>query len=116
MRGLHVRKRATVSRTEQGRRNLGSVQQWYVAGEAVIGDVLVLTTPNPSRHDYRALLEVSSVNYALKTSGEQDAILAGYRAFLNGLTFPVQLLVQVRPLDLVTYAEQIRSMMNQDGR
>ncbi|HEU5347235.1 MAG TPA: hypothetical protein VFU63_01355, partial [Ktedonobacterales bacterium] len=88
---------------------MGSVQQGYVAAEAVIGDVLVLATPNPSRHDYRALLEVSSVNYALKTAGEQEAILAGYRAFLNGLTFPIQLQVQVRPLDLITYAEQIRA-------
>jgi hypothetical protein len=116
MRGLHLRKSATVPQSKQGRRNLGSVQQGYVAAEAVMGDVLVLATPNPTRHDYRALLEVSSVNYALKTAGEQEAILAGYRAFLNGLTFPVQLLVRVRLLDLISYSEQIRSMMNQDGR
>ncbi|HEY7341301.1 MAG TPA: hypothetical protein VH591_10500 [Ktedonobacterales bacterium] len=71
--------------------------------------MLVLATPNPSHRDYCAVLEVSSLNYALKTVGEQEAILAGYRAFLNGLTFPIQLLVQVRPLDLTSYAEQVRA-------
>ncbi len=112
MRALHRQPRAgfvTSSLIGRGRRRLGSVQQGYVAAEAVVGDVLALATPNPSYRDYRAVLEVSSVNYALKTVGEQEAILAGYRAFLNGLTFPIQLLVQVRPLDLIGYAEQIRA-------
>ena len=82
-------------------RRLGSVQQSYVSADAVIGDVLVLTAQasthtrrsrrdtSAAAHEYRALLEVSSVNYALKTEGEQEAILAGYRAFLNSLTFPL---------------------------
>ena len=112
MRGLHPDRRSDADKASQfgrRRRRLGSVQQGYVAAEAVIGDMLVLATPTPSHHDYRALLEVSSVNYALKTVGEQEGILAGYRAFLNGLTFPLQLLVQIRPLDLITYAEQIRA-------
>ena len=112
MRGFHRQPRAgsvTSSLAARGRRRLGSAQQGYVAAEAVIGDVLVLATPNPLHRDYRAVLEVSSVNYALKAVGEQEAILAGYRAFLNGLTFPIQLLVQVRPLDLIGYAEQIRA-------
>ena len=102
-------------------RRLGSVQQSYVSADAVIGDVLVLTAQASTRtrharrdtsasaHEYRALLEVSSVNYALKTEGEQEAILAGYRAFLNSLTFPLQILVQVRPLDLAPYIAQLRA-------
>ena len=112
MRGLprHQNPRSgATSQSSRGRRRLGSVQQGYVAAEAVIGNVLVLATPNPSHRDYCAVLEVCSLNYALKTVGEQEAILAGYRAFLNGLTFPIQLLVQVRPLDLTSYAEQIRA-------
>jgi hypothetical protein len=102
-------------------RYLGSVQQSYVSAEAVIGDVLVLAAQTSTRtqhtrrnapasaHEYRALLEVSSVNYALKTEGEQEAILAGYRAFLNSLTFPLQILVQVRPLDLAPYIAQFQT-------
>ncbi len=95
-------------------RRLGSVQQSYVSAEAVIGDVLVLAAQSATRRhaasrEYRAILEVGSVNYTLKTEGEQEAILAGYRAFLNGLTFPLQILVQVRPLDLAPYIVQLRA-------
>src|SRR5690348_1330648 len=113
MRGLHRRQNLRSGATSPSfreRRRLGSVQQGYVAAEAVIGDVLVLATLKPAHHDYCAVLEVSSLNYALKTVGEQEAILAGYRAFLNGLTFPIQFLVQVRQLDLASYAEQIRTI------
>jgi hypothetical protein len=90
------------------------VQEGYVAAEAIYGDVLELSAPTSARrgaaqHEYRALIEVGSVNYALKTEGEQEAILAGYRDFLNGLTFPLQILVQVRPLDLAPYVVQIRA-------
>lgn len=103
------------SEQEFGRqRRLGSAQQSYVSAEAVIGDVLVLAAQSATRRhaasrEYRAILEVGSVNYTLKTEGEQEAILAGYRAFLNGLTFPLQILVQVRPLDLAPYIVQLRA-------
>lgn len=33
--------------------------------------------------DYRAVLEVQSINFALKSETEQEGIIAGYRAFLN---------------------------------
>jgi hypothetical protein len=48
----------------------------------------------------RAVLEVASVNFALKSEAERDAIVAGYAAFLNGLTHPLQVLVLVLPIDL----------------
>jgi hypothetical protein len=91
---------------------LGGVQQLYVAAEAVSADLLVLAAPGASKrapaHEYRAILEVGSVNFALKTEGEQEALLASYRAFLNGLAFPVQISVQIRPLNLAPYLERLR--------
>ena len=54
---------------------------------------------------YRAVLEVGSVNFALQGETEQEATIAGFAAFLNGLTFPVQVLVRVLPLDLAAYLE-----------
>jgi len=52
---------------------------------------------------YRAVLEVGSVNFALQGETEQEATTAGFAAFLNGLTFPVQVLVRVLPLDLAAH-------------
>ena len=52
---------------------------------------------------YRAILEVGSVNFGLVGQSEREGIIAGYAAFLNGLTFPVQALVRVLPVDLDAY-------------
>ena len=54
---------------------------------------------------YRAALALSSVNFTLKSSAEQEALLAGYHSFLNGLDFPTQTLVRVLPLDLEPYLQ-----------
>jgi hypothetical protein len=49
---------------------------------------------------YRAVLEVSSVNFGLAGEVEREAIIASYAAFLNSLTFPMQVLTRVLPIDL----------------
>jgi hypothetical protein len=44
----------------------------------------------------RAALIVSSLNFALKNDDEQNAIIAGYVSFLNGLEYPLQVVIQSR--------------------
>ena len=56
---------------------------------------------------WRALLEVSSVNFALQGEAEQEAIVAGFAAFLNGLTFPIQIVVRVMAVDLAHYLDDL---------
>lgn len=55
----------------------------------------------------RAVLLVSSINFALKSEDEQNAIIAGYVQFLNLLDSPIQILVQSRKLDLDGYLKSI---------
>jgi hypothetical protein len=52
---------------------------------------------------HRAVLEVGAVNFALRGERDQEAIVAGYAAFLNALTFPLQILVRVLPVDVEEY-------------
>ncbi|MDE3228289.1 MAG: hypothetical protein KGO05_00280, partial [Chloroflexota bacterium] len=52
---------------------------------------------------YRTVIEAGSLNFDLKGAGEQEAILAGYAAFLNSLGYPVQLLTRVMPFDVTPY-------------
>jgi type IV secretory pathway VirB4 component len=59
----------------------------------------------------RAVLEVSSINFNLKSEEEQNAIIGSYQQFLNALTFPVQLLVRSRKLDIDTYLADMRGRM-----
>lgn len=58
--------------------------------------------------DHRAVLEAQAVNFALKSEVEQEAIMAGYRAFLNSLTCPVQVVVRILASDVETYLEGLR--------
>jgi hypothetical protein len=58
----------------------------------------------------RATLMVSSVNFALKSQEEQDAIIYAYQDFLNSLDFPVQITVSSRKMDITPYLEQVREL------
>lgn len=55
----------------------------------------------------RAVLQVSSINFALKSSDEQQAIIQGYIAFLNTLDFEIQIVIQSRKLDIRPYLAQL---------
>ncbi len=46
---------------------------------------------------------VSSINLSLKSYDEQKAILMQFQGFLNGLDFPIQILIQSRRYDIRPY-------------
>ncbi len=51
----------------------------------------------------RAILLASSVNFALKSAEEQQAIIMQFQNFLNTLDFSVQISIQSRQLDIRPY-------------
>ncbi|MFC1663244.1 hypothetical protein ACFL04_03740 [Patescibacteria group bacterium] len=63
--------------------------------------------------DMRAVLLVSSINFALKSEDEQTAVIQGYTSFLNSLDFPVQIVVQSRKLNIDEYMERLRKIQKQ---
>jgi hypothetical protein len=56
----------------------------------------------------RAVLMTSSLNFALKSQEEQDAIVYAYQDFINSLDFPIQMVISSRKADITPYLEQIR--------
>jgi len=56
----------------------------------------------------RAILMVSSINFDLKSSTEQEAIISAYKGFLNSVDFPIQILVSSRRLDITPYLELLK--------
>ena len=54
------------------------------------------------------LLLASTVNFALKSTDEQRAILGQFQSFLNTLEFSVQMYVQSRRLDIRPYLAQLQ--------
>ncbi|MFH1252844.1 MAG: hypothetical protein V1664_00730 [Candidatus Uhrbacteria bacterium] len=51
----------------------------------------------------RAVLMVSSINFSLKSADEQEAIVQAYMTFLNGLEYPLQIVVQSRKMNVDPY-------------
>lgn len=78
------------------------VQNVLVDIDEIAADAIVLRGG-----ELRAVLEVGSVNFALQGEREQEATILGFAAFLGGLTFPVQILARVLPVDLAGYLDDL---------
>ncbi len=58
----------------------------------------------------RAILMVSSINFALMSEEEQKAKLYAYQEFLNALEFPVQFVIQSKMLNISGYLEKVEEI------
>jgi type IV secretory pathway VirB4 component len=56
----------------------------------------------------RGILAVSSLNFALKSEEEQNAIIYQFQNFLNSLDFSIQIYVQSRKLNITGYLERLK--------
>lgn len=54
------------------------------------------------------VLLASSINFALKSADEQQAILSQFQAFLNSTDFSMQIYIQSRRLDIRPYLEILK--------
>ncbi len=55
------------------------------------------------------VLLATSINFALKSTDEQEAILSQFQTFLNTLDFSLQFYIQSRRLDIRPYMEILRA-------
>jgi type IV secretory pathway VirB4 component len=53
----------------------------------------------------RQIVMVGGVNFALKSDTEQNIITQGYQTFLNGIDFPLQIVVHSRKVNIDKYIE-----------
>lgn len=58
----------------------------------------------------RGVLMVSSLNFALKSEEEQNAIIYQFQEFLNSLDFSCQILVQTRRLNITGYLDKLKEL------
>jgi hypothetical protein len=75
-----------------------SVQSTRLGIEAIHDGVVELTGA-----EFRGVLEVSGTARPFEDDTRLEGVLAGYAAFLNGLSYPVQILVRATPVDLTRY-------------
>lgn len=53
------------------------------------------------------LINIQSVNFSLLSSEEQDAKVFGYAGLLNSLSFPVQIIVRSKQVDIMPYVASL---------
>lgn len=56
----------------------------------------------------RAVILISSINFALKSEDEQNAIISAYVSFLNNIDFTIQIVIQSRELNIDQYIETLK--------
>ncbi len=56
----------------------------------------------------RMVLRVHALNFNLKSTEEQDAILLSYQRFLNSLRFPIQIIVRSLKVDIESYINKLK--------
>ena len=70
--------------------------------EDIIDDILILRTAGAA-----VLLETTAVNFGLLSEDEQDALIYAYASFLNSLSFPLQVVILSKRMDISSYIDYI---------
>jgi len=79
---------------------VGMSTQKYIDVEKIKDGVIVLKNGS-----LRSILLVTSINFDLKSTEEQDGIIAQYQNFLNSLDFPIQIMISSRRLNINPYLD-----------
>jgi hypothetical protein len=79
-----------------------STSQQFVDVAEIKDDTIVLKNGT-----LRGVLNVSAINYDLKSTQEQEAIIDQYKNFLNSLDFPIQILINSRKINIEKYIDFI---------
>ncbi len=57
-----------------------------------------------------AVVQTTAVNFDLLSEIEQDAIIAAFSMLLNSITFPIQVVIRSRKLDISKYVDKVRKV------
>lgn len=80
--------------------------QDFVPIEEIRDGIIILTDGT-----MKAILMASSINLALKSAEEQQAVIAQFQTFLNSLDFSVQIVVQSRRYEIRPYLLMLEERM-----
>ena len=58
----------------------------------------------------RGIIMTSSLNFALKSEDEQNAIIYQFQNFLNSLDFSIEIVIQSRRLNITGYFDKLKEM------
>ena len=88
-----------------GKKKEGPSTQAYLNIEEIHDGIVILKNGG-----MRTVMLVSTVNFALKSEEEQNVTIYGFQNFLNALSFPAQIVMQSRRLDLSAYISKLKEI------
>ena len=83
--------------------NQSSTQQLVEISE-IRNDIAILKGSS-----LRVIIEVSAINFELRSEDEQTALLQNFQRFLNSVDFPIQIVVHSRKMEINDYLAYIES-------
>ena len=82
-----------------------SSNQRYLPFSQIRDNIIILKD-----NSARVVLKCSTINFLLKSSDEQDAIIMSFQRFLNSIDFPIQIMVRSTKLDIDTYLNKLNNL------
>lgn len=79
-----------------------SSTQKFTEIKDIIGNVVLLESGNAC-----GIIEITASNFSLLSRAEQDSRIYSYASLLNSLTFPVQILIRNKRMDISSYTKQL---------
>lgn len=76
--------------------------QEHLEIDDIVDDIVLLKTGGAS-----VVIQTTAVNFGLLSEGEQDAIIYAYAGLLNSLSFPMQIVVRSKRMDVSQYLESL---------
>lgn len=61
----------------------------------------------------RAVVQINAINFELRSSDEQQAIIQQFQGFLNSVDFPFQIVIHSRRFDITEYLESVQKASDQ---
>ena len=84
-------------------KELKSIQKWIPIEEVLEGGIVKL-----KQNKYLKIIQITPINFNLKSNLEKEAILNSYKIFLKTCNFDMQILIQSKKEDLSEHIKNIK--------
>ena len=83
---------------KKSNRKIHATTQKFTEIQDIVDDIVIFTNRRAC-----LLIELTSVNFALLSPQEQDSKIFSYASLLNSLSFPIQIVIRSKKLDISNY-------------
>lgn len=86
------------------RQSIRATTQQFTEIDTVVDDVIFF-----QGHNACLVIEVNAINFSFLSSEEQDSTIEAFASLLNSLSFPIQILVATKKLDMASYLNRLKN-------